>query len=442
VTERESSLLPLGSPEFWTRAAGTVLTAVRKSRVSIAVFALVFIAAGVVAARMTPQAFSTDARLLVRRTDVMPALAHPRRSVPMGSDSLTQSAGDFVRDRQALRAIVEHYDLLTRWQRDRAPMLKLKDAVTEKLSGPMSEADRIEALVDVLARRIQVTVDGEVITVGARWSDAATTVDLVEGATEAFLQARRRIDIDAIADTHALLARSVEAARIEVEQHVAATRLLTRSRPTAVVPASLVGDPALGSIDAIDAMSTEVAAAEEVADTLAAAHDASVRALETRLADRLARATDKHPDVIALRRQLEQARVVPASVVQARTAADAVRAEANWDARRRPSSPTPTLRPVAAVAGTAAVEDEGTLYARSLLESSIASYQDLLDRLSNTRIELETARAAFDYRYRTISGARLPNRPDSSSGLVLIVGALFAGLMAGAGLAVVREVRQ
>ena len=135
MTESESSLLPLGSPEFWARAAGTVLTAVRKSRVSIAVFALVFTAAGVVAARMTPQVFSTDARLLVRRTDVMPALAHPRRSVPLGSDSLTQSAGDFVRDRQALLGIVEQYDLLTRWHRDRAPMLKLKDAVAEKLSG-------------------------------------------------------------------------------------------------------------------------------------------------------------------------------------------------------------------------------------------------------------------------------------------------------------------
>jgi uncharacterized protein involved in exopolysaccharide biosynthesis len=442
VSTPDLSLLPLGSPEFWRAAITVVRAALRRSRVSIVVVTLIFTAAGVLAARVTPQSFSTDARLLVRKADLMPALAHPRRSVPSGSDNLTQSAGDFVRDRQALRAIVERYDLTTRWDRDRAPLLKLKDDLMARLRGPVPEADRVEALVDVLARRILVTVNGEVITVWARWSDAATAVDIVEGATDAYLQARRRVDIDAIADTYTLLERSVEAARLDVERHVETTRLVTRRRPSGMVPAALTAEPVRVVEDPQRDRRAQLLAAERTADTLAAAHATTVRTLETQLAERISRATDRHPDVIALRRQLEQTRVVPESVTQARAEADALRDVI--DRTEQTERPVVRSAPRVLAAGLAplATEDEGAMYARALLESSIASYQDLLDRLSNTRIELDTARAAFDYRYALISGARTPNRPDSPNGLLLIIGAFGVGLVAGTGRAVLREVRQ
>jgi uncharacterized protein involved in exopolysaccharide biosynthesis len=442
VSAPDLSLLPLGSPDFWRAALGVVRSALRRSRVSIVVVTLLFTAAGVLAARITPQSFSTDARLLVRKADLMPALAHPRRSVPSGSDNLTQSAGDFVRDRQALRAIVEQYDLTTRWERDRPPLLKLKDGLLVRLRGPVPEADRVDALVDVLAKRIQVTVNGEVITVWARWSHAATAVDIVQGATEAYLQARRRVDIDAIADTYTLLERSVEAARLDVEHRVETTRLVTRRRPSGIAPASLAAEPTRMPADPLIDRRAQLLAAERTADTLAAAHEATIRTLETQLAERLARATERHPDVLALRRQLEQARVVPESVSQARVEADALRVLVDRATLTGRPSVSSSPRVVTAALAPMVTEDEGALYARSLLESSIASYQDLLDRLSNTRIELETARAAFDYRYALISGARTPTRPDSPNGLFLIVGALIAGLVAGTGRAVLREVRQ
>jgi uncharacterized protein involved in exopolysaccharide biosynthesis len=441
VSTPDLSLLPLGSPEFWRAAVGVGRSALRRSRVSIVVLTLLFTGAGVLAAKFTPQAFSTDARLLVRKADLMPALAHPRRSVPSGSDNLTQSAGDFVRDRQALRAIVERYDLVNRWERDRAPLLKFKDNVMTRLRGQVPEADRIEALVDVLAKRILVTVNGEVITVWARWSDAATAVDIVEGATDAYLQARRRVDIDAIADTYTLLERSVEAARLDVERHVATTRQVTRRRPVGLMPTSLATEPSRVLTDPQSDRRAQLLAAERTAETLATAHAATLRTLETQLAERLARATERHPDVIALRRQLEQARVVPAAVTQARAEADALKQMVDQTAQAA-TSVVPSPRVLTAGFAPTTDEDEGTVYARALMESSIVAYQDLLDRLSNTRIELETARAAFDYRYALISGARMPTRPDSPNGLLLIVGACLVGLAAGTGRAVLREVRQ
>jgi uncharacterized protein involved in exopolysaccharide biosynthesis len=441
VSTPDLSLLPLGSPEFWRTAITVVGTALRRSRVSIVVVTLLFTSAGVIAARITPQSFSTDARLLVRKADLMPALAHPRRSVPSGSDNLTQSAGDFVRDRQALRAIVERYDLVNRWERDRSPLLQFKDDMMTRLRGPVPEADRVEALVDVLGKRILVTVNGEVITVWARWADAATAVDIVEGATDAYLQARRRVDIDSIADTYSLLERSVEAARLEVERHVETTRLVTRRFPSRTQSAALVAEPTRVATDAQLDGRAQLLAAERTAETLAAAHATTIRTLEMQMVERVSRATERHPDVIALRRQLEQARVVPESVTKARAEADALKQLVDRAALTDTPVPT-TPRVVTTGLAPAADEDEATVYARALLDSSITSYQDLLDRLSNTRIELETARAAFDYRYTLISGARMPTRPDSPNGLLMIVGALAVGLAAGSGRAILREVRK
>jgi uncharacterized protein involved in exopolysaccharide biosynthesis len=61
--------------------------------------------------------------------------------------------------------------------------------------------------------------------------------------------------------------------------------------------------------------------------------------------------------------------------------------------------------------------------------------------LSNTRIELETARAAFDYRYTIIKPAQLPRRSDSPSAVVMIFGALLAGMALGMLRAVIGELR-
>ena len=276
----------------------------------------------------------------------------------------------------------------------------------------------------------------------ARWSDGRTAVDIVEGATDAYLRARRRVDIDAIADTYTLLERSVEAARLDVERHVEATRLVSRHRGVRVTPASLVAPPTRVVDEGLRDRRAQLLAAERTAETLAAAHATTVRTLETQLAERLSRATDRHPDVIALRRQLEQARVVPSSVTQAQADVLALRDVTDRASDVDTSATAAVARVVATTSGPADDEDENTVYARALMDSAITSYQDLLDRLSNTRIELDTARAAFDYRYTVISGARLPSRPDSPNGMLLIVGALCAGLAAGAGGAILREVRQ
>jgi len=432
------ALMDLGSREAWLALAVRALHGIRRRWVSIAVITVVFVIAGVTTAALTPRTYSTATRVLVRKTYIMPALASPKRSVPSGADNLTQSAAELVRDRQSLLALITQQDLLARWQRERPLLLRTKDRLMARLFGEPTEADRAEALVDVLSKRITVTVEDEVIRFWSQWTDPQTVVDVVDGAVDAFLEARRKVDVQAIIDTQAILEQSAASARAEVEQHLAAVNLAQQTQPVHRAMAPAVVTRAVATVDPLRVPRMALVAVLNTVSALQTEHAAQVRDLEVRLADIRTRETERHPDVVALQRQLAQVKGTPDAVRQAQ--AEAQRLSADYVAHGgRMDELDPTETPVAAampqsVSFTPAAKDEpsdATLYARSLFESSIETYQDLLGRLQNTRIELETARASFGYRYTVVSPARVPRKADGPNVVLIVMGALLAGLGAG-----------
>ena len=76
-------------------------------------------------------------------------------------------------------------------------------------------------------------------------------------------------------------------------------------------------------------------------------------------------------------------------------------------------------------------EDDATTFARSLFKSAMETYQDISERLRNADIELATAEVAFGYRYTVTEPPRLPKKADSPNVVLIVVGALMAGLMGG-----------
>jgi hypothetical protein len=74
-------------------------------------------------------------------------------------------------------------------------------------------------------------------------------------------------------------------------------------------------------------------------------------------------------------------------------------------------------------------------FARNNLRVASAKYEDLLMRIDSARIEQDTARAAFKYRYSVVRPASVPKKPEKPSVPVVIgaafVLALLVGLLAG-----------
>jgi uncharacterized protein involved in exopolysaccharide biosynthesis len=69
---------------------------------------------------------------------------------------------------------------------------------------------------------------------------------------------------------------------------------------------------------------------------------------------------------------------------------------------------------------------------------AISRYQDILMRLDAARIELDTSRAAFKYRYSVVSPAQTPRNPVSPNVLLIMIagllGALFFAFFTGTAL--------
>jgi hypothetical protein len=70
--------------------------------------------------------------------------------------------------------------------------------------------------------------------------------------------------------------------------------------------------------------------------------------------------------------------------------------------------------------------DDGPDAGEARLKRATLEYQSLLERINSARIELETARAAFKYRYVVLWPAQTPLRPDKPK----IVRVALAGVVA------------
>jgi hypothetical protein len=86
-------------------------------------------------------------------------------------------------------------------------------------------------------------------------------------------------------------------------------------------------------------------------------------------------------------------------------------------------------------------ENPGAEYARTQMRFTTEKYEELLSRIDAARIELETAQAAFKYRYAVLNPPQLPKGAQSPSLPTVLLGGLLAGLALGVLAARVRDWR-
>jgi len=80
-------------------------------------------------------------------------------------------------------------------------------------------------------------------------------------------------------------------------------------------------------------------------------------------------------------------------------------------------------------------DDPMVEFARSNLRVAAAKYEELMMRIDGARIEQDTARAAFKYRYSVVRPASIPKKPVSPNtvllSLVVLIAALGVALVSG-----------
>jgi len=410
-------------------AAGFVAGALRRhARLAVAVFAAA-VAVTAIAFVAMPRTYHTEVRLIAQRNLVMPALGNPRRTVPVDSDAPTRLAAETVMRRENLISVIHATRLMEEWDRTRAPILRFKDWILRPVAGPPTEEDKLESLIGVLRKKAWVSADEGTVTIGIDWRDAVAAKEIVERMQQNFLEERHASEVSSIADAISILEghaadvrATIERASEEVRRAPAAPveRVSIVAAPPA--PAAERNDPALASLDVLlDAKQRAISDLVEFR--------AKRRAqLETLLAEQKKTYGPAHPAIAETEQSLHAlAGDSPQIAALKQEEADLIGQIRRHGGGERAAAPVVASSPL--ILRRPATAEAPMSYARSRLKSAIAEYEDLLGRLEGARIELDTARAAFKYRYGVISPAQVSKRPVSPRPLTFLGLGLFLALI-------------
>ncbi len=389
-----------------------------------------------------PKTYRCEVKIVAEPNYVMPNLGNPRRTIPRDADAPTRGASEIIMRRAGLLAIVQHTDLLKRWEAGRAPAARLADAVREGLLGLFGRAptdeDRLEALLGVLERRIEVRVQDAFITIAVAWQDAESAYLIADAARQGFLEERHAREIATIAETISVLESQAAQVRDTVNT---ALEDLRRARPVPAAPRVLMhtgralrererNEPA-----EVTQLRTLIAAkARALAEMEDFRRRRSVE-LQTQLAEQRAIYGSSHPILVATQNSIDAlAKDSPqVAALRAEEAELVTRfVQLTGQAPQVSLAPTRASQPPPAVVVTAPGEplasDEAEVL-RAHVRTRAAEYEDLVGRIDAARIELDTARAGFKHRYATLQPGKVPKKPLKPKPAIMLGAGLFAGLL-------------
>lgn len=406
---------------------------------------------------LLPRTYHTEARIMAQRNLVMPALGNPQRSIPMDADAPTRGAAEIILRDDNLRALIDQTDLLRHWDRSRSPLGRVKDSILAILRGPLDDDERRDALVYLLEHSLKVIPGDGTLTIAIDWPDANMAYRLVGLAQQNFLEAKHALEVSTIAEAISILETHETAARARVDGALEDLRrerdarrpppeppLVVHSPPAPTPPPAPKEDPELSTLR------TMLVAKRKALQDLEEFRRARIAELQAQLAQQEATYTQAHPAIVATQDSIE-------SLMKDSPQLALLRSEEQQLARQylehggqdpvqepppppRPSAPsTPRILALREVREPPRAEDDVVRYYRGQLDLAIRRYEDLSGRIEAARIELDTARAAFKYRYTLVWPAEVPKRPTRPRVGVLLACGFLAGLVAAYAVATLRE---
>ncbi len=422
-------------------SAGFVLRSVRRHwLVAAAVFTFVVVGTGTWLAVM-PKSFRVETRLLIQFDPLLPSLWEPGRAPSDGEASPLRSAVDMITARDNLVALIQRTDLLAEWSRHRAPALRAKDFLVLKLFGEVSPKDRLEAMVNLLRKRLVVWVEGHM------------AFRLIEAVQHGYIEARHVADMSAITEVNSILATHASAWRAEA---VAAADGLRRARgtrhgqaaapaqppPLAPAPVPRAKEPPDPEVERLSAL---LADKQRLITDLDDSRLRNLADLQKLLAEQKARYTDRHPSVIGTQERIDALSQESPRLTTLRKEAKDLEAELMTHRSKPMDSPVapplPAPIPRMELPRHDEVEEPEVESARARLKFALEKYQDLRARADNATLQLEARRAAFKYRYTVVVPAEPPKGPSAPNVPAVGTAAVIAGALLAAFAAVCADLR-
>lgn len=368
-------------------------------------FALTVALAAVVLTRL-PRTYHVQTQLVARRQQVLPSLARPS----LGDESPTAGAFELVHRRDNLAALLRETGVLAAESR----------AVRKPGAERLSEEELLRILIKRLDAALVVTPGDGTLTLSIDWRNPKEAYELVTAAARNYLDARKLAETQPIEEAIGTLEGRAAQLRANVDTLLAEAQ---RHRPT-----QNRRPPPAPEESAAPAAQLE-AAIRSKRQSIRDAEDLRRRKLtelQGKLSQEEAVYGPGYPSQISLKQEIAVLSQPAPQVVALR---EEVR-EAETEFRRRFGRfPGKSEDPGAADSLDFASQREPPPDSpEARFKQANLEYQAMLDRISGARIELETARAAFKYRYNVIWPAELPKKPDHPKVASLFAASVVAGL--------------
>jgi hypothetical protein len=443
----------------------------RRKRLAAVVFAVILL--GTVLALATfPKTYRVEAKLLAQR--------NPSLSVrgDNGNDAPTRAAAETVLRHDNLVGLIKQTDLVRQYAEHRAPAVRARDAIFGLLQRDATEQDRVDAMVELLEKHFNVwSEEGGTVVIAIEWPDPMMAFHLVDDAQQSFLEARHIQEISSIADAVGILQGHAASLRADVDSAVDDIKKLREARhPTIPAPAAVPAPspPPRGLVSSPPpAAPNPAATTDPELAKLRVLIDAKQRAitdledfrrhrlseLQAHLAEQQAVYTENHPVIVDLQQTIASLSTESPQVTALRKQVSDLQAE--FDRRTgelgaSPARPAARSLPVGNVRaplpqlpteilalddGPREERDPAMVYARGQLRDAMDKYAALRAQIQAAQIDLETAEAAFKYRYTVVTPAQIPKRATKPNVIIFLLAGLLAGLLVGIVAAVIADVR-
>mgnify|MGYP001244147165 CR=1 FL=1 len=417
---------------------------------------LFFVLAGaVMAAMFLPRKYESSTKLLTHQTGFMTSLSNPYRS---GADEgPTRAARERVLAHDNLEKIVAQTNMIEEWQKSRNPVLSAKDKAFQLMSGPWSKEDWNDILIGTLEKRLSVATDDGTVEIKVVWPEPVMARRIVETAQQNFLETRHVSEVAAISEAIGILEIHASQTQTAIDEALANLQRVIdeRSKPKkgAIVPAPEPVAPAPAPkpvVRAPEVPPQELAqlkfllrSKQRAISDLEEFRTRQLTELRTQLEQQRVIYNKSHPVILELEQRVESLQKdSPQLLALKRDEADLTREiESKGGAREERGASsgnesaalqvrrTPTTMETSLAQLAPDLERDPTVtVAQDQLRVALARYQELLMRVEAARLELDTARAAFKYRFSVVNPPQTPRKPTAPNVPFILLAGLLGGI--------------
>ncbi|MFB1480576.1 PCP family exopolysaccharide biosynthesis protein EpsV [Corallococcus sp. RDP092CA] len=400
---------------------------------------------GSAAAKLMPRKYHVETRMLTYRNLIISSLVNPGRSIPVEADQPTRAAWEMVLSRGNLKSVVKNAKLIEYWDHMRSPLSRLKEQYLKKAPPPLTDEEKEEALIAMLETSLNVMAEGGsgTVTIGVDWSDPQMAFNIVEAASQNFLDMRHESEMSAIAESVNILQGQVANEAANIKQAIAdleravkqaeARRKKKEADPkqASARQALLQTDHALAQLKFL--VQTKRRAIRDVEEFRAR----RLTELRAQLAEQRVVFSPQHPVIVDLEQRVAAMQADSPQLTALRTEEQSLIQEYLRMGGTDVDSPTEGTSlaglggPLAgAMLGTP--DDPEVAVATDRMRMVVMRHQEKLRRLDQAQTELEISKASMKHRYSVLLPALFPEKPSKPNPKLIAI----AGVVGGVALAV------